>query len=184
MKKLIVTLLLFMGMATINNIYGQVSKAAVITNSDFRPGMQLMGGVGINFNASGFSGMSYIGFEGLFSIGSFGNRVNLEFVARPCFQIDDPEGYGVDIGFICPLTIAPRLNICRVAKNNFYMYIQPEGGYAINAGLVYGGRFGLGFRGLGSLYLDTLSCSNVMGEGTNFASNWLFLSFGYSLHFW
>lgn len=75
MRKLVFTLLLFIGVSAINNVYGQVSKAAVITNSDFRPGMQFMGGVGINLNASGFSGMSYIGLEGMFSIGSFCNRV-------------------------------------------------------------------------------------------------------------
>lgn len=183
MKKLI---LIIIFVCLFNQIiaYAQVNRAVAITNSDFRPGLQLMGGVGVNYNAAGFSGRGYIGLEGTFSIGSFGNRLNLEIAVRPSFQTDEYGDYGADIGFICPITLAPRLNICRVAMNSFYLYLQPEIGYAINADCIYGGRLGLGWKGFGSFYIDCLGSTKIMGEGTDYASNWLFGSVGYTLYFW
>lgn len=187
MRKLIFFLMLFIGVSTINNAYGQVSKAAVITNSDFRPGMQIMGGFGLNYSAPGFSYNTYIGLEGSFSLGSFENPINLEILIKPTLLgegLVDYEEEEDEIKCICPLIIAPRWNFCRVAKNPFYMYMQPEVGYAINAGFVYGGRLGLGLAPWGSLYMEALGTSKVLQEGTDLASNFLFFSIGYSFHFW
>lgn len=186
MNKLIFVLMLFIGVATINNIYGQTSKAAPITNSDFRPRLQLMGGLGLNYSAPGFSYNTYIGLEGAFSLGSFENPLNIEFLIKPTLLASGMEGYQEEedkISCVCPFILAPRWNIARVAKNNFYMYIQPEIGYAINAGWVYGGRLGLGLCPIGSLYMEALGSNKILREGTYLASSFLFFSIGYSFHF-
>ena len=164
--------------------YAQISRSAKITDADYHNSMQLMGGLGISYNASGFSGNSYIGLEGSFSLGSFSNRFNVEFTARPCFQIESSDNYGANVPFICPITVAPRLNICRVSTNSFYLYIQPEIGFAVGANGVYGGRFGFGWAKFGSFYIDYLRSMKTMGEGTKYASNTLFLNIGYSFYFW
>lgn len=54
MKKLI---LIIIYVCLFNQIitYAQVNRSAAITNSDFRPGLQLMGGVGVNYNAAGLA---------------------------------------------------------------------------------------------------------------------------------
>lgn len=186
MKKLV---LIIMSVCLFNLIpaTSQVNRAAAITNSDFRPGLQFMGGLGVNCSIPGFSRNTYIGLEGSFSLGSFENPLNLEFLIKPTLLASGIDGYieeECEIDCICPFIIAPRWNLCRVAKNTFYMYIQPEIGYAKNAGWVYGGRLGLGSYPLGSLYMEALGASKILREGTYLASNFLFFSIGYSFHFW
>lgn len=186
MKKLVL-IIIFVCLLNLVPANGQVNRAMVITNSDFRPGMQLMGGVGINYSAPGFSYNTYLGLEGSFSLGSFENPLNIEFLIKPTLLasgVADYEKEEDEISCVCPFIVAPRWNISRVAKNNFYMYIQPEIGYAINAGWVYGGRLGRGFCPIGSLYMEALGSTKILREGTYLASYFLFFSIGYSFHFW
>lgn len=187
MQRLLFVIISLIGVLTINNVYGQVSKSAPITNSDFHPGMQLMGGLGFNYSAPGFSNNAYIGLEGSFSLGSFENPINLEFLIKPTLLgagLSSYEREANEIRFICPFILAPRWNFSRVAKNNFYMYIQPEIGYAIHGGCVYGGRLGLGLCPYGSLYMEALGSTKILQEETELASRFLFFSIGYSFHFW
>lgn len=63
--------MLFIGVATINNIYGQTSKAAPITNSDFRPGLQLMGGLGLGLCPIGSLYMEALGSNKILREGTY-----------------------------------------------------------------------------------------------------------------
>lgn len=188
MKKLVLLFVFFISVLSAEQINAQVSRSALITDSDYRPGIQYMWGVGGCSSIPLFNERTYLGLEASFSLGSFENKFNLEFIFRPTFQLYDSydysvEEYGVDTGMICPFLIAPRYNVCRVSTNNFYFYLQPEVGVANLAGTVYGGRIGFGFKPLGTIYYEALGCSNVMGEGF-YETNTLFITVGYSLNLW
>lgn len=139
-----------------------------------------MFGLGISCNATDYCDDVYIGFEGSFSLGSFSNRFNLEAIAKPSFE------YGGSGHFLCPLTIAPRLNICRASSGSFYLYIQPEVGiglgYKIDAAGIYGGRFGLGSTDLGSIFIEGLGCMKTIDYGKSATTHFLSAGIGVSIY--
>lgn len=157
------------------------SKSSVNRNKP-KQDVDFMYGIGANVNFGGFTGRTYIGFEGTVSYGTSNNRFNAELAIRPCFEPEFFDGSGPKVPFICPITIAPRLNICRTINNSFYLYAQPEVGYAIGASWVYGGRVGLGVEEIGSIYFDALGTTKLMGADTNYASHFLFGSIGIILY--
>lgn len=186
MKRILFLLCLIGVFASNVQIDAQVSRSAMIEDSDFKPGMKFMGGVGFGYSVPFFVEEGFISVEGSFSLGSFENRYNLEFIARPSFRLLPEGDTYVDephITCICPLMIAPRYNMSRVSLNNFYFYIQPELGYAINAGGIYGARLGLGLAPLGAYFMEVLGCMKPLGAGTLYETNFLFFTAGYSFNF-
>jgi hypothetical protein len=169
MKKLIIAIIVFAGLFGTHPMKAQLSESAPISDSDFRPGMKIMGGLGIGI-ATNTIDSPYAEFNFYISLGSFENRFNLEFAARPSTN-DNAD-------FICPLLVSPRFNICRVSTNNFYLYLQPETGYSINQGYIVGARMGLGFSRLGSIHLG-LTCVPEI-----FPTDGLYLSMGWLFYFW
>lgn len=171
----------------------QTKKQSYITQKDLHYKMQLMGGFGINYNVGGLG--QYLGIDGTFSLGSFSNLFNLELSIRPSFQIEEELGSSERYKFLCPIIISPRINLKRAfsssraihgrkASNSFYLYIQPEIGYAIKGSGVYGGRFGLGWEHFGSFFIEGLASMSTLGAETRYSTKFLFLTFGYTFYIW
>ena len=74
MKRILFLLCLIGVFASNVQIDAQVSRSAMIEDSDFKPGMKFMGGVGFGYSVPFFVEEGFISVEGSFSLGSFENR--------------------------------------------------------------------------------------------------------------
>ena len=144
-------------------------------------GVEFMYGLGANYGFSGFSDCSYVGLEGVASLGSFSNRINVEISFRFCREVESfgASSFRPSVTYLCPISLSSRLNICKAqGSEDFVFYIQPEAGYAIGASWFYGGRIGLGVSEVGSLYIDYIRSFGPEYHDSRYGFNSLLFSAG------
>ena len=182
MKRLVIAIIL--SITAFATSAGQEPRSEKMTARERRTETGIMGGVGGNLGVidNSLNRRGILGARGVFSIGTFYNRFNLEFSASPSYAAggwaDDPESS--IHGFVMPVIISPRLNYCKLTNyRNHYLYLQPEFGYVISTIpgflVTFGGGIGLEYFGAISLNIGAIVSAHN--------SNHFYINFGYTYYF-